>query len=254
MRAKGHLPNPWPLAVRPVLRQVMQRRHRHPGCGSKSATILRGRVLGCLLADNTAAERIRRSWCESKMQLFEMIKEQQTIVCCSRCDRSDVMVHGQKLWCSWCGKECAVAYRTVEVVSRQRFEALHVNASGTLVDPERVKPQPLRITSGWRVAMRNHFFEIDPSPELVRNLTLFNQTMLVLKHDQRGHLLDLGWSEELEFESGEYALTVYEGDYDGEVVYAFRSKDRMEIVRKIEAVLEMVSNYMDLTRKHFSRI
>lgn len=188
------------------------------------------------------------------MQLFETIKEQHTIVCCSRCDRSDVVVHNQKPWCSWCGKECAVAYRTVEVVTRQRFEALHMNASGTLVDPEHVRAQPLRITGGWRVAMRNHFFEIDPSPELVRNCTLFNQTMLVLKHDRHGYLLDLGWSEELQFDSAEYALTVYEGDYGGEEVYAFRSKDRMEIVRKIEAVLEMVSNRREVTRKDFRRI
>ena len=83
------------------------------------------------------------------MPLFDEIKEHLTIACCKRCERSsDVRVFDNKLWCAWCCKECEVFHKSVEVVSKEKFESLHTNLDGQFIDPKNLKLQPLRITSG----------------------------------------------------------------------------------------------------------
>lgn len=181
------------------------------------------------------------------MPLFDEIKEHLTIACCKRCERSsDVRVFDNKLWCAWCCKECEVFHKSVEVVSKEKFESLHTNLDGQFIDPKNLKLQPLRITSGWKVAMRNAFFEIDPTPESVKDEFVFNCTMLVLEHEGKNRLLDVGWSDEMNFETGEYYLNLYEGGYGGTVIRSYRGKDRLELVREIETILEEVTNRMPL--------
>lgn len=81
------------------------------------------------------------------------------------------------------------------MVSKEKFESLHTNLDGRFIDPKNLQLQPLRITSGWKVALRNAFFDIDPTPESVRNEFVFNCTMLVLEHKEKNRLLDVGWSD-----------------------------------------------------------
>lgn len=186
------------------------------------------------------------------MPIFDDIKEQVTVAVCKRCARgADIQALGDKLWCAWCGKECEVEHKTIEVVSKQTFERLHVNAGGQFIDPENVPVQPLRITSGWKVMMRNHLFEIDPTPETVQSFHWFNRTMLVMRHEGKNCLLDVGWSDEMNFEGGHYCLTLYENDYGGEELYAYTGRDRLELVKQIETVLEKVTNYREISRKSF---
>lgn len=176
------------------------------------------------------------------MDLFEEIKERLTVAFCARCERTgDIQISGAKLWCAWCGKDCEVIYKSVDAVSKSRFEALHANRTGQPVDPGNPPIQPLRIPCGWKVEMRNHLFEIDPTPETVKNFTLFNQTMLVMSHEAKNRLLDVGWTDEMNFDEGEYCLVLYEGGYQGTELYSYRGKDRLELVRQIEAILEEVT-------------
>lgn len=175
------------------------------------------------------------------MDLFENIKEQLTVALCKRCERSDVQVLGEKFWCAWCCKECEIFHKTIEAVPKSKFESLRVDAKGQIFDLNNVPVQPLRITSGWKVDMRNHLFEIDPTPETVKNFTLFNQTMLVMSHAEKNRLLDVGWTDEMNFEEGEYYLVLYEGGFHGTELYSYRGKDRLELVKQIESILEEVT-------------
>ncbi len=131
----------------------------------------------------------------------------------------------------------------------EKFESLHVADSGQVVDLKRVKAQPLRISGGWKVTMRNHLFELDPTPELVKDDILFDQTMLVMKHEQRNFLLDVGWINETNYEESGYRMTLYENDWSGDVVRSFMTKDRAELVEQIETLLQQVSNGVEFKRK-----
>lgn len=175
------------------------------------------------------------------MSLFDEIKEQITVAICKRCDRTDVQVMGEKLWCAWCGKECEVSYQSVDVVRKEKFDSLYVGASREMIDLKKVRLQPLRITSGWKIVMRNHLFELDPSPEIVEESTMFDGTMLVMEHGDEKFLLDAGWTPEGNFEAGEYYMDLYDEGYHGEVLKEFRTKDRLALVREIEATLEDVT-------------
>ena len=135
------------------------------------------------------------------------------------------------------------------MVSKEKFESLHVTGTGQIVDLERVKVQPLRISDGWKVTMRNHLFELDPTPELVTDDILFDQTMLVMKHEQRNFLLDVGWTNERNYEESAYCMTLHENDWSGDVVRSFMTKDRGESVEQIETLLEQVSNGAEFKRK-----
>lgn len=182
------------------------------------------------------------------MYPFEKIKTQLAVAHCTRCERFDILVLDHKLWCSWCGKECEVTHKNMDVVMKDKFEHLHAKSEGRIVDLNDVPVQPLRIPSGWKVVMRNHLFEIDPTPDLVEKTMLFNQTMLVMKHEERSYLLDVGWSNEGNFEEGAYSLTLYEDDYSGKVVRSFTTKNRIELVEYIETLLEQVTNFFEFKR------
>lgn len=93
--------------------------------------------------------------------------------------------------------------------------------------------QPLRIPSGW-VVQSNDFREADPSPQSIDAL-LLREDLLQLKHRKTGVLLDVGWYGDAE--SGEFAIYVHQGDFLGESLHEFRSRDRLAVVAEIERSL-----------------
>ena len=100
----------------------------------------------------------------------------------------------------------------------------------------------LRIPAGWRVAYNNGLYAVDPTAETVRWWWIFKEDMLVLVHDERRRLLDLGWSPEMSIEEGCYRLTLHEDDHSGEVLHQYEGRDRAELVEEIETILEDVTN------------
>jgi hypothetical protein len=104
--------------------------------------------------------------------------------------------------------------------------------------------QPLRIPAGWLVQYNNGLYEIDPNPELIPELDrwwLFKEDMLTLWHERRNRLLDVGWYPEGNLEDGHYGLVMYEGDFTGELLYEFQTRDRIALVAEIERLLKEVS-------------
>ena len=97
--------------------------------------------------------------------------------------------------------------------------------------------QALRICEGWTVAY-NSFCEVDiDHPDA---WTLLKESLLLLKHERRNRLLDLGWYPEGEPE-GRFVMRLYEGDFTGTLLQQHETKDRAEIVEIIERVLYAVT-------------
>lgn len=93
--------------------------------------------------------------------------------------------------------------------------------------------QPLRIPDGWVVAY-NDFREADPSAESFEEF-LLREDLLQLKHRTTDVLVDVGWYGDLT--SGEFAIYVQAGDFLGDQLHEFRSRDRLAIVSEIERLL-----------------
>jgi hypothetical protein len=88
--------------------------------------------------------------------------------------------------------------------------------------------QPLRIPAGWLVQYNNGLYEIDPNPELIPEADrwwIFKEDMLTLWHSLRNRLLDVGWYPEGNLEEGHYGLVMYEGDFTGELLHEFQTRD-----------------------------
>lgn len=176
------------------------------------------------------------------MRMFEELKEHVTVAYCKKCNRTDsISVSGEALWCSWCSQKCEVSHKSLDVVPERALNRLFVNSDGSTVNLNDIPVQPLRIPMGWKVAIRNHFFEVDPTPLTVKNLMLFNRTMVVLVNEDKKRLLDIGWTDEMNFEGGEYYFDLYEGGYRGEILRSYRNKNRIEFVGEVETVLDEVS-------------
>lgn len=103
--------------------------------------------------------------------------------------------------------------------------------------------QPLRIPTGWKVAYNNGLFEIDPLPDLFPDeipWEIFKEDMLQMHNDRFDRLLDLGWNPEGDLVAGNYHLVVYEGDFQGRLIYELRTRDRLELVSTIEWLLSEI--------------
>lgn len=97
--------------------------------------------------------------------------------------------------------------------------------------------QPLRIPEGWTVAY-NSFCEVDVDhPDA---WTLLKESLLQLKHERRGRLLDLGWYPEGE-PDGRFVMQLYDGDFTGTLLQKHETQDRAEMVSVIERVLYAVT-------------
>lgn len=81
---------------------------------------------------------------------------------------------------------------------------------------------PLRelvVTPGWTV--RHHqFHAIDPTPNLVGDdeALWFKEDMYQARHERFDRLIDLGWCPEGNYESGQYHLVMYAGDFNGRLL------------------------------------
>ena len=80
----------------------------------------------------------------------------------------------------------------------------------------------------------NDLREADPSPEAVEAL-LLREDLLQLKQIKSGVLVDVGWYGDAE--SGEYVIFVQSGDFFGERLHEYRSRDRLGIVAEVERFL-----------------
>lgn len=110
------------------------------------------------------------------------------------------------------------------------------------VDPDDAPLQPLRIPAGWRVQYNNGLYAVQPTEDTVRKWWLFKEDMLVLVHDARRRLLDLGWSPEMDFEQGRYRLTLHDGTtHDGDELLYFDTRDLAQLVAEIERILDAVA-------------
>lgn len=100
--------------------------------------------------------------------------------------------------------------------------------------------QPIRIPAGWNVAY-NGFGEIDPSEELSEeSLSYFREDLLQLTCERQGLLLDLGWYPDGDISAGTYRIVVHVGDFRGQCLHTFASRERLTIVAEIERLLEAI--------------
>lgn len=164
-----------------------------------------------------------------------------TIVQCQDCNRSsDLTLHADRFWCARC--QDWVNIRIDKVLN----VAIASNPELPRLVPQKLTQiplQPLRIHTGWQVAYNNGLFEIDPLPELFPDeipWEIFKEDMLQMTNDRFDRLLDLGWSPEGDLVTGNYHLVVYEGDFQGRLIYELRTRDRLELVATIERILSEV--------------
>ena len=115
---------------------------------------------------------------------------------------------------------------------------------------EDIPLQPLRISKGWAVGY-NEFTEIEPYSDIkVIGLPdedvweLFLQDLLQLKHEAYGILIDLGWTPEADPE-GSYLLRVLKNEDWRNPLYYYESKNKDDIVDKINYWLSRVTYQLD---------
>lgn len=97
--------------------------------------------------------------------------------------------------------------------------------------------QELRIPAGWFISY-NQFYDVSPSKETVESVdTEFTEDILQLENKHRNRLMDLGWYPEGDYKNGSYRLVVYEGDFQGKLLYEFDSKYKQDIVSEINRLL-----------------
>ena len=115
---------------------------------------------------------------------------------------------------------------------------------------EDIPLQPLRISKGWTVDY-NEFTEIEPYSDIkVEGLPdedvweLFLQDLLQLKHEAYGIIIDLGWTPEAD-PDGSYKLTVIENQDWHNPLFIYRSKNKDDIVEKINHWLSKITYQLD---------
>jgi hypothetical protein len=107
----------------------------------------------------------------------------------------------------------------------------------------RVRLQPLRIPTGWRVDFNDGLHEVDPTSEAIPEhelSLLFKEDMLQAVHPARNRMLDLGWYPEGELKNGQYRLELYEGDFGGRLLHRVLTRDRAALVDSLERILQAV--------------
>ncbi len=112
--------------------------------------------------------------------------------------------------------------------------------------------QPLRVSPGWRISW-NTLFELDPTEENVRRGFFGGSSLFSATHEHKRLWLDVEWRPE-DDPAGEYRLKVEYApwprtadgrrredeplDFSGaRAVHEFRTRDRAELVRALEAAL-----------------
>ena len=110
--------------------------------------------------------------------------------------------------------------------------------------------QPLQITTGWTVAY-NEFKNVEPYSDIkVEGLPdddvweLFLQDLLHLEHKFYGIAIDLGWTPEAD-PNGSYELTVIKNKDWNNPLFHYESKNKDDIVEKINHWLRRVTYQLD---------
>ncbi len=115
--------------------------------------------------------------------------------------------------------------------------------------------QPLRIETGWKVTW-NTFDEVDPMEDTMHYFS--GSSLLTLHHENANRLIDLSWRPE-ETIDGNFILLVLNTiekfnsktntldiDVDWENPYLrFESKNRLEVVAKLEQLMLQLSPFED---------
>lgn len=164
-----------------------------------------------------------------------------TIVYCQSCNRSgELNLQADRFWCGWCRDWVQIRLdRIVDVtIEYTPKQPQLVNQKSA-----QIPLQPLRIPTGWQVAYNNGLFEIDPLLKLFPDeipWEIFKEDMLQMTNDRFHRLLDLGWYPEGDLVEGNYRLVVYEGDFRGRLIYKLITRDRLEVVAKIERILSEI--------------
>jgi hypothetical protein len=65
----------------------------------------------------------------------------------------------------------------------------------------------------------------------------FKEDLLQLTCERHGRLLDLGWYPDGDISGGAYRVVVYAGDFCGNCLHSFSSRERHTIVAEIERLL-----------------
>lgn len=97
--------------------------------------------------------------------------------------------------------------------------------------------QPLRVPTGWTVTWGG-LQEVDPTAGMEDH---FGQDLLQMRHERSNRLLDVGWYPAGDVITGCYGLVVYEGDFKGRKLLEFHTRDRQELVREIERLLDQIA-------------
>ena len=171
-----------------------------------------------------------------------MQEEAVTIIRCRKCTRSaNLTLIDGRFWCAWCQDWAEVEVEQVRDATVQRGFADSMLVRTT---PIGWPLQPLRVPGGWHVAYNNALYEVDPLPELVPEEDrwwVFKQDMLQMTHPWSNRLLDLGWYPEGNLVSGQYGLAVYDGDFQGQLLHEFGTREHLVLVAEIERLLAAVS-------------
>jgi len=98
--------------------------------------------------------------------------------------------------------------------------------------------RPLRIPEGWRLDY-NDFCDVPfDHPEAWRYA--FKDSLLMLTHERRGMLVDLGWHPDQD-ETGGYLLRVFEGDHAGVERHVFGTRDPATVTIELERLLDVIN-------------
>lgn len=118
--------------------------------------------------------------------------------------------------------------------------------------PKDVPYQPLRVPTGWRIDW-NTLFELDPTEKNVRRGFFGGSSLFSATHEALRLWVDVEWRPE-DDPTGEYCLRVEYAPWErtergrrrkgvplhfgnARLVHEFRTRDRAELVRELEAAL-----------------
>lgn len=102
--------------------------------------------------------------------------------------------------------------------------------------------QPLRIPGGWLVKF-NTLDEVDPADVPRENAWMwFKEDLFLAVHERQNRLVDVGWYPDGDVENGAYRLVVHVGDFRGEELHSFETRDRRVLVAEMERWLAGISD------------
>lgn len=96
----------------------------------------------------------------------------------------------------------------------------------------------LRITEGWRLDY-NDFCDV-PFDHPQAWSHAFKSSLLMMTHERRGMMVDLGWYLD-EDETGGYRLRVLEGDHTGTERHVFETRDPVLVIAELERLLDLIN-------------